>query len=157
MTQSQEKLTEMLRREGAPFVLEHHRPVYTGQTLAAVEHVSGDRVAKVVVLLADRREVMVVVPASHRVDLDRVKAKLGADDVRLAEEREFADAFPDCEVGAMPPFGNLYRMPLYVDAALAGQETITFPAGTHSDTLRMRFADFARIARPTIGDFSHHM
>jgi Ala-tRNA(Pro) deacylase len=148
----------LLRRCGAPFVFEHHpRAAYTGQQLAAVAHVPGDQLAKVVLVVADERLAMLALPASRQVDPDGARALLGARSVRLATEPELAAAFPDCEVGAMPPFGGLYGLPLYLDPALGRSGSVVFAAGTHRDTVRMGFRDFAGLARPMIGYFSYHV
>jgi Ala-tRNA(Pro) deacylase len=146
------RLREFLEKEKAPYQREFHRIAYTAQEVAAEEHISGDMMAKTVVLKADDRFLLAVLPASTRTDLEKVKAALGAKDVRLASELEFTGLFPDCEVGAMPPFGNLYGVPVYADASLAKDEEIVFNAGTHQDTIRMKYADFARLAQPRILD-----
>lgn len=148
------RLREFLEKERAPYQREFHRTAYTAQEVAAEEHISGNIVAKTVVLKADGRFLLVVLPAPTRTDLEKVQATLGARDVRLASELEFTGLFPDCEVGAMPPFGNLYGIPVYVDASLAKGGDIVFNAGTHQDTIRMRYADFARLAQPRILDLT---
>lgn len=141
---------EYLRGEGVPFTMQQHRTAYTAQEVAASEHLPGDMVAKVVVVYAGPRLVMLVVPGGHRVDLSKVVAVLGAAGVWLAEERELAAAFPDCEPGAMPPFGNLYGMPVYVDRSLGEQEEIVLQAGTHTETIHMAYADFVRLVEPEV-------
>jgi Ala-tRNA(Pro) deacylase len=95
-------------------------------------------------------------PASYRIDLMHVGAVIGARSVYLAGEGELAVTFPDCEVGAMPPFGNLYNLPVYVDRSLAEDETIVVQAGTHTDTISLKYADFARLVKPTVVEFAHH-
>ena len=109
--------------------------------------------AKVVIVVADGRTAMLALPAPLKVDLARAATALGAGEARLAREDEFERAFPDCELGAMPPFGHLYGLPLYVDRALAEQETIYFQTGTHTDTMSLRYADFARLTKPAVADF----
>jgi Ala-tRNA(Pro) deacylase len=136
--------------------MKHHRLAYTAQAVAASEHVPGKQVAKVVVVFADDRLVMLVLPASYRIDLMQVSAAIGARSVYFAGEGELAAVFPDCEVGAMPPFGNLYNVPVYVDRSLAEDETIVVQAGTHTDTISLKYADFARLARPTVVAFAYH-
>ncbi len=143
-----EKLQEHLAANGVSFELEQHRVAYTAQDLAAVEHVSGKRVAKVVMAMVDGGPVMLVLPASGHVDIDKVKSQLGGQDVRLAREEEFAGIFPDCEVGAMPPFGSLYSVPVCVDESLTGSREITFPAGSHRESMRIKFEDFQRLEQP---------
>lgn len=149
-----EKLETYLRDNQVPFQIQHHPRAFTAQEVAAVEHIPGKMLAKVVMVVADDRMVMVTLPAPYLVDLAKVSTLLRAKDVRLAQEREFAAAFPDCEVGAMPPFGNLYELPVYVDKQLAEDETIVFQAGTHTDTMSLKYADFARMARPTVANLA---
>jgi Ala-tRNA(Pro) deacylase len=98
--------------------------------------------------------VMAVLPGSNRIELDRLAQLLGAESIRLAGEEEFRDMFPDCELGAMPPFGNLYNLEVWVDAALQAHQNILFNAGTHVETIQMSFADFERLVLPKIGSFS---
>jgi Ala-tRNA(Pro) deacylase len=152
--QCKERLEQYLRENQVSFQTQHHPVAYTAQEVAASEHVPGRLVVKVVIVLADGKQVMLALPATHRVDLDRVAAVLGASEVRLAEEREFQDTFPDCEVGAMPPFGNLYDVPVYVDRHLTDDETIICDAGTHTDTISLAYEDFERLAKPTVADFA---
>jgi Ala-tRNA(Pro) deacylase len=119
-----------------------------------MEHVPGRMVAKVVIAIADDEQmVMLCLPAPCRVNMLKLMDLLGTDDVRLAREDEFAREFSDCEIGAMPPFGNLYRMPVFVDKQLAADERIVFAAGLHTDTVEMHYADFARLVHPVVGDF----
>jgi Ala-tRNA(Pro) deacylase len=122
--------------------------------VAALEHVPGQQFAKVVMLIADGRPIMTVVPATRAVRFDRVAEVLSAHEVRLACESEFAPLFPDCEVGAMPPFGNLYCVPVYVDEVLARNQDIVIQAGTHRDSIRLRYFDFARLAQPVVAPLS---
>jgi Ala-tRNA(Pro) deacylase len=103
---------------------------------------------------ADDGFAMAVMPATARADFGKLKSALGVKEIRLATELEFTGLFPDCDVGAMPPFGNLYGIPVYVDEALAEDEEIIFNAGTHQDTIRMRYADFARLAQPKVFPFA---
>jgi Ala-tRNA(Pro) deacylase len=141
-----------LRREQVSFSVHHHSPAYSAQELAHVEHVPGRMVAKVVIAFADEQMVMLCVPAPCRVSLLRLMDVLATDNVRIAREDEFAAAFPDCELGAMPPLGNLYGMPVWVDKQLALDDHILFQAGTHTDTIDMAFVDFAHLARPVLAD-----
>jgi Ala-tRNA(Pro) deacylase len=130
-----------------------HRPAYTAQEEAAAAHVPGRQWAKTVACIADDRPILAVVPAPARIDLDRLREIASADDVRLATEREFERLYPDCEMGAMPPLGPLYGQPVFVDRALASGHEIVFDAGSHSNALKMRYDDFARVVHPTVGDF----
>jgi len=152
-----ERLESYLRENGVPFQVQEHRAAFTAQRVAAAEHVSGKVVAKVVMVMADGKPAMLVLPAPQRVDLTKAAAALGAKEVRLAREEEFASLFPDCEVGAEPPFGNLYGLPVYVDRELAKDETIVVEAGTYTETISLRFADYQRLVQPTIADLSRQL
>jgi Ala-tRNA(Pro) deacylase len=154
--QCKDRLESYLRENQVAFQVQHHAQVYTAQEIAAAEHVPGEVLAKVVMVRADDRLVMLALPAPARVHESRLGAILGAREARLASEDEFASAFPDCEVGAMPPFGNLYGLPVVVDRSLAGEDTIVVQAGTHTDTLSLKYADFARLVNPTVAEFAHH-
>jgi Ala-tRNA(Pro) deacylase len=140
--------------ENVRYVHETHRTAYTAQELAQEEHVPGKLIAKTIVVKADDGFAMAVMPATARADFGKLKSALGVKEIRLATELEFTGLFPDCDVGAMPPFGNLYGIPVYVDEALAEDEEIIFNAGTHQDTIRMRYADFARLAQPKVFPFA---
>ena len=150
-----EKLEAYLHEQKVPFEVQHHRRVYTAQEVAESEHVPGKRLAKVVLIWAAGGMAMLVLPASYRVAFEQLAAALGVDQVRLAHEEELAVAFPDCEVGAMPPFGNLYDLPVYVDPALAEEATIVVQAGTHTETISLAYADFARVVNPRVVPFAH--
>ncbi len=119
-----DRLEEYLRDNGVPFQVQHHARVFTAQEVAGAEHIPGKQLAKVVMAVADGKPVMLAMPASYRVDQTKAAAVLGVTEVRLAEEQEFAATFPNCELGAMPPFGNLYGVDVYVDQTLADDETI---------------------------------
>jgi Ala-tRNA(Pro) deacylase len=149
-----EHLEQYLGKEGVAYTVTEHPARYTAQELAQIEHVSGRLIAKVVMVVADRKPVMVVVPGVAKVDLGAVRKALGAEEVRLAIEAEFAHLFPDCEVGAMPPFGNLYGVPVLVDSGLVRDQVILFNAGSHRRTMTMTYADYARLARPLTGAFA---
>jgi Ala-tRNA(Pro) deacylase len=151
-----DRLEQYLRENGVPFEVQHHPRVFTAQEVAAVEHIPGDRLAKVVMAVADDKPVMLALPASYRVDTEKAAAMVGTGQLRLADEREFESQFSDCEVGAMPPFGNLYDVDVYVDEALAREQTIVMRAGTHTDTLSLRYSDFARLVQPRVGEFGRH-
>ena len=148
------RLREFLEKEKVWYEHEVHRTAYTAQEVAAEGHVPGKMMAKTVVLKVDDHITLAVLPATVRTDLGRLKTALGAKEVRLASELEFTGLFPDCEVGAMPPFGNLYGVPVYVDTSLAKDEEIVFNAGTHQDTIRMKYADFERLALPKVFAFA---
>lgn len=149
------KLREFLEQEKVPYSVHSHPEAYTALEIAALEHVKGRMLAKVVIVKADADElVMVVVPADRRVDFRKVAALLGTEDLRLAQESEFRDSFPACEVGSMPPFGNLFGLPVLVDGLLAENDEIVFNAGTHTLTAKVRFEDFRRLAQPQIASLS---
>jgi Ala-tRNA(Pro) deacylase len=149
-----DRLEDHLRENAVPFEVQHHPRVVTAQEVAATEHIPGDMLAKTVMVLADGEMVMLALPAPYQVDLEKAGEVLGAEEVRLAEEEEFENAFSDCEVGAMPPFGNLYGLPIYVEEALSEDETIFFRAGTHTETMSLRYADFERLVQPTVANFA---
>jgi Ala-tRNA(Pro) deacylase len=151
-----ERLEAYLREQQVPFEVQHHRVAYMAQDVAAIEHIPSELMAKVVLVFADGTLTMLVLPASHRVDIAHVGAAIGAKKVYLAGEREIAAAFPDCEVGAMPPFGNLYGIRMYVDRSLAEDARFVFQAGTHTDTISMAYADYARLVQPRVAAFARH-
>jgi Ala-tRNA(Pro) deacylase len=130
-----------------------HSLAYTAQGVAALAHVSGKKLAKTVIVKIDGILAMAVIPASFHVDLERIRKVTGAQTVEVATEVEFKDAFPDCETGAMPPFGLLYDMPVYADKSLAENEEITFSAGTHRELVRMNWDDLLRLVNPTVDQF----
>jgi Ala-tRNA(Pro) deacylase len=148
------RLKEQLEAHRLPYEILTHRPAYTAQEVAQAQHVPGRELAKVVIARAGAQFVMAVLPAVRRLDLGKLEAMVGTSNVRVAHEHEFAPLFPECEPGAMPPFGNLFGLPLYVDRSLADDEFIVFQAGTHTETVRMRYADFAQLARPRVGDLT---
>ncbi len=152
--QCKERLEAYLREQGVPFQVQQHKTAYTAQEVADTEHIPGKMVAKVVVVFADSKTMLLTLPAPSMVDFSRAEKVLGVKNLRLADEDEFASAFADCEVGAMPPFGNLYGLPVYVDESLATNETIVFPVGTHTETMSLKFADFQRLVQPIIGEFA---
>lgn len=149
------KLREFLDSHNIKYLVIFHSLAYTAQGVAALAHVSGRKLAKTVIVKIDGILAMAVIPASDHVDLDRLKALTGAQIVEIASEREFKDAFPDCETGAMPPFGNLYDMPVYADVSLSQWEEITFSAGTHRELVRMRWDDMARLVHPTVDKLTY--
>ncbi len=152
-----QRLETYLRDNGVPYQVQHHPIAYSAQAVAQSEHVSGKLIAKVVIVQADGKLAMLVLPAPDHVDLGKVGRLLLAAEVRLARESEFAPTFPDCEVGAEPPFGNLYGLPVYVDRTLTEDETIVFRAGTHTDTMSLRYADFERLVEPCVADFARRV
>ena len=150
------KLRTFLDSHHIKYLVISHSLAYTAQGVAALAHVSGKQLAKTVIVKIDGVLAMVVIPASFHVDLNRLRKATGARTVELASEHEFKDAFPDCETGAMSPFGNLYDMAVYADASLVENEEITFTAGTHRELVRMSWEDMLRLVNPEIGVFAHH-
>jgi Ala-tRNA(Pro) deacylase len=148
------KLKEYLDGNQVDYDVLTHRRAYTAQDTAAVAHVPGKELAKSVVIKADDRFVLAVLPAPSKVDVQRLKETLGAKEARIAHESEFTALFPECEAGAMPPFGNLYGIEVYVDESLTRDEEIVFNACTHVDAIRMKYKDFERLAKPTIANFA---
>ena len=147
-----ETLIAYLWSNHVPFTVQAHRPTFTAREVAATAHLPALMIAKVVVVIADERPAMLVLPASHRVSLRHVRDLLEARHVRLAEERELATLFPDCSVGATPPFGNLYGVQVYVDSMIAAQPKLVFQAGSHTETMTVSYADFARLVRPWVAN-----
>jgi Ala-tRNA(Pro) deacylase len=143
-------LREFLDSHHVKYLVISHSVAYTAQGIAALVHLSGKRLAKTVIVKIDGTLAMAVVPASHHVDLGLLKTSTGANKVELATEQEFKDKFPDCETGAMPPFGNLYGMTVFADESLAHNEEITFNAGTHRELVRMDWQDLVRLVKPSI-------
>ncbi len=134
-----------------------HSTAYTAQDVAAAQKVKGKQVAKVVMVLADAQVAMLVMPASYRIDFPKLKSIFKAKDARLAKEEEFSNLFPDCDTGAMPPFGNMYNVPVYVDRSLTEDPEIVFQAGSHRDTMKIAYSDYARLAQPVVADFATHL
>ena len=151
------KAEQYLRDQGVAFEHHTHAPMYTAQELAAEEHVPGRDVAKTVIVKADDGYAMCVLPACCKLDLDKASKAIGAEHCRLAEESEMAELFPDVEIGAAPPFGNLYDIPTLVDSLLAAEERIVFASGSHREAIAMKYADYARLATPQVVDFSVHL
>lgn len=149
-----ERLETYLREQGVRYELTPHPEAYTAQEVAAAEHVPGRQFAKVVIADVDGRQVMLILPAAARVDLVKLRSALGAKVARLAREEEFASLFPDCETGAMPPFGHLYDVPVYVDESLSTQPRIVFNACSHRETIALSVSDYLKLVTPTITEFA---
>jgi Ala-tRNA(Pro) deacylase len=146
-------LDQFLREARVPYTTFTHPEAFTAQVEAAVSHVPGRSWAKVVICLADDELIVAVVPASSLVDLEQLRVLAGARELRLADEHEFRTVFPDCEVGAMPPFGfgSRFRHRVFVDCSLVGEPEMVFNAGTHTDAIRMHYRDFAHLVQPLVG------
>ena len=142
------KLKEFLDENKVKYISIQHSSAYTAQEIAASAHIPGKDIAKTVIIKIDGKIAMAVLPASFKVSFDHLKDALGVGDVRLAYEQEFMDKFPDCEVGAMPPFGNIYNMEVYVEGVLSENEEIAFNACTHTELIKMQFKDFEKLVKP---------
>ena len=141
---------EFLEKHHVKYVSMSHSPAFTSQEIAAAAHVSGKDLAKTVVIKVDGKLAMVVVPANHQVNFARLREETGAKSVDLASESEFKDKFSGCEVGAMPPFGPMFDMPVYLADELSQHDQIVFNAGSHSELVQMKEPDFERMVKPTV-------
>jgi len=151
------KIREFLDSNHVKYVTIAHSKAYTAQDIAASAHIPGKQLAKTVMVKIEGKMAMAVLPASYKVDFEMLEHASGAKTVELASEQEFKDLFPGCEVGAMPPFGNLYGMDVYVAGTLAEDERISFNAGTHTELIQMAFDDFQRLVQPRVVQFSAHV
>jgi Ala-tRNA(Pro) deacylase len=148
-----QRLKAFLDGAKVKYTAARHPVVYTAQEIAAAQHIPGRQLAKCVLVKTDRGPVLAVLPASHLIDLPRLKALLRVKALSLAKEADIKALFPDVEVGAMSPFGNLYGVPVAVDRPLGESEQIAFNAGSHADTVKMRYVDFARLVKAKTGAF----
>ncbi|MGE5647972.1 MAG: aminoacyl-tRNA deacylase [Acidobacteriota bacterium] len=148
------QLQEFLDQNQIRYTHTVHPLAYTAKEVASAERVPAREVAKTVVFLSENGYGMAVLPADSVVDLEQLRQDLGLSRLRLATEAELAELFPSCELGAMPPFGNLFSLPVYVDARLAGEDMIAFNAGTHRDVIHMHFRDFNALVNPAIVPFA---
>jgi Ala-tRNA(Pro) deacylase len=149
-----QRIRDYLDSQNVLYETIHHSQAFTAQEVAHSLHVSGKKCVKAVVASGDNKLVIVVTPASHRLNLQELKSALKVNQLELLVESELAELFPDCDLGAIPPLGNLYGIEVWVDRAVANAEKIVLCAGTHEDCIRMRYADFAKLARPFLGHFS---
>ena len=148
------KLKEFLNANEVKYVSIVHSVAYTAQEIAASAHIKGKALAKTVILKIDGKLTMAVLPANYKIDFDLLKDAFGSKDVRLSNEQEFKDKFPGCEVGAMPPFGNLYDVDTYVAASLIEDKEISFNAGTHTELIKMQYKDYKNLVKPKVIRFS---
>ena len=148
------RLANYLDAHNVRYLVISHSPAYTAQGIAGLTHISGKELAKTVIVRLDSSLVMAVVPANYHVDLQAMRKAAKAKVIELASEEDFQDRFPQCETGAMPPFGNLYGMRVYVDASLEKDREIAFNAGTHRELIRMLWADYVRLVAPTVLHFA---
>jgi Ala-tRNA(Pro) deacylase len=149
------KLKDYLDNAGAAYKCHPHRPAYTSQEIAQSVHIPGREMVKSVILKTDEGKLIVgVLSAKDAVDLDALKEEIGCNVLRLASETEFRGAFPTCSLGAIPPFGNVFSLPTYCEAGLSYNREIEFNAGTHDETIRMRFDDYKRLVNPKMVHFA---
>ncbi len=148
------KLKEFLDQHQIKYTVITHSPAFTAQEVAASVHLPGRDLAKTVIIKVGDRFAMAVLPAHRKVVLRDLVELTGQEEVRFATEEEFASLFPDCEVGAMPPFGNLYGLEVYAAPALAASEHLAFNAGSHTEVIRMAWADYARLVQPRVASFT---
>ena len=137
------------------YVIKSHSVAYTTPEIAALAHIPGKEWAKTVIIKVDGKMAMAVLPASYRIDFDDLKTAIGVKNIELATEEEFEDKFVDCELGAMPPFGNLYDMNVYVAESLAEDDEITFNACSHMELMQMAYKDFENLVNPKVIKFSY--
>lgn len=147
------RLISFLDESKVRYEILHHPEAFTSHELAAIEHVKGKDRAKVVMVKTGAEIVMAVLPTDRRIDLEKL-GKITGRPTAVAEEGEFKPLFPDCAIGTMPPFGHLYGVVTYVDQGVAEADKLVFEAGTHSDAIKMKYADYERLAKPTIADFA---
>jgi len=148
------RLKESLDQHKIKYVTTTHSTAYTAQEIAALAHVRGDEFAKSVIFRIDGELVMAVLPASYHVALSLLKEAAHGKKIEIASETDFRDKFPGCEAGAMPPFGQLYGMPVFVDETLTGNKEIVFNAGSHHELMRLAYADFEKLEHPKIANFA---
>jgi Ala-tRNA(Pro) deacylase len=151
------KLKDYLEQNQVSYELGYHVRAYTAQEIAAAQHVPGKEMAKAVMVKTDGKNIMLVLPASYRVEMKKLKGVLNSKKVVMVKEEEFQELFPDCEIGAMPPFGNLYNLEVWVDQVLTEDEFIVSQAGSHVETLKIKYSDYVRLVNPKVGDFSVHL
>jgi Ala-tRNA(Pro) deacylase len=147
------KLIDCLNQNNVKYEILHHSEAVTAQRIAQAEHVKGRHQAKVVMLKSGDQHLMIVLPADHHIDLEKIEKAIRKP-VSLGTENDFKSLFPDTAIGAMPPFGNLYGLPTYVDKHLAEQDYIVFEAGTHTDAIRMSYSDYEKIVEPRVDDLA---
>jgi Ala-tRNA(Pro) deacylase len=152
-----QKLKDFLDSNGVKYVSISHSMAYTAQEIAAASHIPGKEIAKTVMVKLDGKMAMAVLPASYKIDFDLLKNVSGASDAELAGEGEFKDMFPGCEIGAMPPFGNLYDMEVFVAESLTEDEEIAFNAGNHTELIKLAYDDFEKLVHPAKLKFSEHV
>ena len=148
------KLKDFLDDQGVKYTVVSHSPAFTAQEIAASAHVPGKEMAKTVMVKIDGEMAMAVLPASYGIDFDQLRQAAWGESAELATEEEFQDLFPDCELGAMPPFGNLYGMKVFVEQSLSEDDEIAFNAGSHKELVKLSYDDFAKLVEPKVARFS---
>ena len=151
------EVIKFLKKSKVKYKVTKHKAAFTAQEVAAEEHEPGKYVAKAVVVKADDKYVMCVLPACYNIDLKSLKSQLKAKSVKLGSEKELGEIFGDCEVGAQPPFGNLYDLPTIMDKVLEEDDHIMFQGGTHEKSIRMSMADYRKLVGPKVLEFSWHV
>jgi Ala-tRNA(Pro) deacylase len=151
------RVIKLLDESAISYEISEHPPAFTAQQMAAAEHEPGKYVAKPVIIKADDKYMMCVLSACYKIDLGALKNQLGAKSVELAREEEIGEIFDDCDLGAEPPFGNLYDLPTIMDKALEKDDHIAFQAGTHDKAIQMDMDDYRKLVKPKVLEFSYHM
>jgi Ala-tRNA(Pro) deacylase len=151
------QITDYLEEKRVNYQICAHRPAFTSQQMAAEEHVPGMNVAKPVIVQADGKYYMCVLPACCKVDLETLRSHLGAGEVELASEKDMSQLFPDCELGAEPPFGNMYGITTIMDKTLSHDKYLLFQAGKHDQAVRISLNDYETLVHPRVLDFSYHL
>ena len=151
------RLKEFLDSHNIKYVIISHSRAFTAQETATSAHIPGKELAKTVMVKMNGKMAMSVLPASAKVDFELLKKATGSGKVEIASEKEFKDMFPECEVGAMPPFGNLYGMDVFVAESLTEDKEIAFNAGSHRELVKMAYKDFERLVKPKVTKFSVEM
>ena len=150
------QVKDFLRGRGIAFKVLEHQPTFSAQRMAEAVHVSGERVAKCVLLKADGGYVLAVLPATHQIYIDMARDALGAEQVEIADEDDLQRVFPDCEVGVVPPFGSQYGLQTLVDTSLTEDDEIVFEANQHHESIRLKYQSFEHLEHPTVGMFAYH-
>jgi len=148
------KLKDFLDNHGVKYTVISHSPAFTAQEIAASAHVPGKAMAKTIIVKIDGELAMAVLPASYGIDFEQLRQVAWAESAELATEEEFRDLFPECELGAMPPFGNLYSMKVFVEQSLSEDDEIAFNAGSHKELVKLSYNDFAKLVEPKVARFS---
>lgn len=148
------KLREFLDKNHVDYDISPHKEVFTAQELASCLHIPGKVMTKVVMIKVKGRDVMTVMPACRKIDINRLREIFKSGEIRLEKEEEFKDVFPECDVGSMPAFGNLYGIDVYVDSSLADDEYIVMQAGNYNEVVRLKYQDFAKLVKPHVHEFT---